>query len=90
MPSYKDNPTNFGRFNDEKVDAYYEAIKREMDPAKRKEILQEAEAYVLEQGYVYPFFWGNRVMVMDSRVQNYKVSPSNWVGLDFGHLWLKE
>ncbi len=90
LPSYKDNPTNFGRFNDEKVDAYYEAIKREMDPAKRKEILQEAEAYVLEQGYVYPFFWGNRVMVMDSRVQNYKVSPSNWVGLDFGHLWLKE
>ncbi len=89
LPSYEDNPSNFGRYNDAKVDEYYDAIKREMDPAKRKEILQEAEAYILEQGYVIPFFWGNRVMVMDSRVQNYAVSPSNWVGLDLGHLWLK-
>ncbi|MGE4337958.1 MAG: ABC transporter substrate-binding protein [Pigmentiphaga sp.] len=90
MTSYETTPTNFGRFNDPKVDAYYEAQKREMDPAKRKAILQEAEAYILEQGYVIPFMWGNRVMVVDSKVQDYHVSPSNWVGLDMGHLWIKQ
>lgn len=83
------NPSNFGRYNDPKVDALYEAQKREMDPVKRKALAQEAEAYILNKGYILPFMWGNRVMVMDSRVQNYKVSPSNWVGLDMGHLWLK-
>lgn len=88
--SYPENKSNFGRFSDPKVDEYYERQKREMDPAKRKQILQEAEAYILEQGYAMPFMWGNRVMVVDSRVQNYHVTPSNWVGLDFADLWLKQ
>ena len=89
LTSFETTPANFARYNDPKVDAYYEAQKREMDPAKRKAILQEAEAYLLEQGYIMPFMWGNRVMVVDSKVQNYHVSPSNWVGLDMGHLWIK-
>ncbi len=89
LQSHDVNPANAGRYNDPEVDAMYNALKRESDPAKRKEIARDLEAYVLEKGYIIPFMWGNRVMVMDSRVQNYEVTPSNWVGLDMGHLWLK-
>lgn len=48
---------NFGKVNDQKLDALVEAQRREVDPVKRREAIREAGRYVAEQslGLVLPF-----------------------------------
>ena len=44
---------------DPKIDAFYESEAKELDPAKRTQILQEAEAYVNDQAYwLFLYFQG--------------------------------
>lgn len=102
FPDFDDDPTmqwanivsasknreNFAFYEDPKVDAYYQAQKFAPTAQQRKAILHEAEAYILNQGYILPFFWGRRTIVMASEVRGYTPSHSNWVGMDLAHLWL--
>lgn len=102
FPDFDDDPTllwsniisasknreNFSFYEDPKLDAYYQSQKLATNPAQRKAILQEAEAYILNQGYILPFFWGRRTIVMSSEVGGYVPTHSNWVGMDLSHLWL--
>lgn len=102
FPDFDDDPTlqwaniisasknreNFALYDDPKVDAYYQAQKFATNPQQRKAILHEAEAYILKQGYILPFFWGRRTIVMSSEVRGYTPSHSNWVGMDLANLWL--
>ena len=88
--SYSQNAINASRADDPKIDAYYDRQKRESDPKARKAILQEAEAYALDQAYLLPFFWGKRTIVMSSQVGGYSPTSSNWIGMDLGHLWLRK
>lgn len=104
LPDFDDDPTlqwinltsasrnreNFSRADDARFDAWYLEQKRlSGNPAQRKAILQEAEAYLLNQATVVPFFWGKRAIVMAAEVGGYTPTHSNWVGMDLAHLWLR-
>ena len=76
--------------DDARIDGYLQQQKLAATPQQRKAILQEAEAYMLNQAYVVPFFWGRRALVMAAEVGGYVPTHSNWVGMDLGHLWLRK
>lgn len=104
MPDFDDDPTlqwanftsasknreNWSNTDDPKIDSYYLQQKQATQPQQRKAILQEAEAYMLNQAYVVPFFWGRRALIMASEVGGYVPTHSNWVGMDLAHLWLRK
>lgn len=86
---FKDNPANTSRVNDEKMEALYDAQKREMDPVKRRQRAQELESYILDQGYVIPLFWQNWTRVISSDVGGVGDMPSNFLKNDLADIWLR-
>lgn len=104
MPDFDDDPTlqwanfisasknreNWSHADDPKIDAYYLQQKQTTNLQQRKAILQEAEAYMLNQAYVVPFYWGRRALIMSAEVGGYVPTHSNWVGMDLAHLWLRK
>lgn len=88
LTSESTNARIYANGEEKRMDAYYLQQKQANTVAQRKAILQEAEAWMLNQAYVMPFFWGRRTVVMASEVRGYTPSHSNWVGLDLAELWL--
>lgn len=88
MP-FKDNPSNTARVNDDKVEAMYQAQKREMDPVKRRALVLELETHVLNQAYAIPLFWQNWTRVISSDVGGIGDMPSNFLKMDLADIWLK-
>jgi peptide/nickel transport system substrate-binding protein len=86
---FKINPSNSARVDDEKMEALYDAQKREMDPAKRRLRVQELESYILDQGYVIPLFWQNWTRVISSDVGGLGEMPSNFLKMDLADVWLR-
>lgn len=76
--------------DEKQFDAFYLRQKQAATPEQRKAVLHEAEAWMLNQGYAIPFFWGRRTVVMASEVMGYTPTHSNWVGMDLSHLWLSK
>lgn len=87
--SVKNNPGNIARFDDADFDAMYDEQSHTVDAAKRLEIIRKAEAHLLNQAYVIPFFWGRRTTIVDAQLQGYVAAPTNYIGLDLSRFWLK-
>lgn len=87
--SFKDNPSNTTRVNDEKFDALYESQKREIDPLKRRAIVHELESYVLNQAYVLPLFWQNWTRAVSSEVGGISDMSSNFLKMELSDVWLR-
>lgn len=85
----KSNDANFSRHGDTKVDEMMDQQARAADPKERLKLIRELEAYILHQGYVLPLFWGRRTTVVAAELQGYVSAPTNYVGQDLAHLWLK-
>ena len=85
----KSNNANFSRHSDTKVDEMMDQQARAADPKERLKLIRELEAYILHQGYVLPLFWGRRTTVVATELQGYVSAPTNYVGQDLAHLWLK-
>jgi peptide/nickel transport system substrate-binding protein len=83
------NPTNQSFSVDRKVDALYEQQARELDFNKRKQLVQQLEAFLLQQSYSVPLFWAKRYHVMDARYRGYVVTPSTFVGEDLADVWMQ-
>lgn len=90
MTSESTNARIYANGEEKQVDAFYLRQKQAGTPQQRKAILHEAEAWMLNQAYVIPFFWGRRTVVMASEVGGYVPTHSNWVGLDLSDLWLRK
>ncbi|WP_232428880.1 ABC transporter substrate-binding protein [Aromatoleum toluclasticum] len=88
--SYDRNPNNLGRFSDHKLDALLEAQSRTADAAQRLAMIRGIEEYVLDQAYALPLFWGRRTTVVDAKLQGYVPAPTNYVGQDLAHYWLRQ
>lgn len=87
--SFDRNKANWSRYSDSKVDALMDRQSRLDDPKERLRVIRELEEYLLSQGYVLPFFWGRRTTVIDSSLKGYVSAPTNYVGQDLAHYWLK-
>lgn len=86
----KSNNANFTRHNDMKVDELMDKQARSADPKERLRLIRDTEHYLLNQGYVLPLFWGRRTTVVSSELQGYVSAPTNYVGQDLAHFWLKK
>ncbi len=86
---FKNNPTNTARVDDETLERMFDAQKREMDPAKRRQLVQALETYILEQGYALPLFWQNWTRVISADVGGIGDMPSNFLKMDLADVWLR-
>lgn len=81
---------NFGRYIDREVDRLYDAQARELDPAKRRELVVELESYLINQGYVIPVFKSNRQIAISKQVQGYIGLPTQHANQDRAEIWLSQ
>ncbi len=86
---HKNNPVNFSRTSDNKLDDMYELQKRTMDVKERAKQVRELEAYILNQAYVLPLFWGGWSRAISTQVGGLGDTPTNYVKLDLVDIWLR-
>jgi len=86
--SHDISPQNASRIIDRKIDELYERQARELDPAKRKPLVNELETYLTTQAYRMPWQWGSPWVIYAKEVRGYPISPSLYVGLDLAEFWL--
>ncbi len=73
---------------DRKLDELYDRQARELDPAKRRRIVRELEAYALEKAYAVPLLHWTRIVVHNSRLRGWTMSPLHMIYQDLGDVWL--
>jgi peptide/nickel transport system substrate-binding protein len=73
---------------DRKLDEMYDRQARELDPVKRRRIVRELEAYVLEKAYAVPLLHWTRIVVHSSRLRGWTMSPLHMIYQDLGDVWL--
>ncbi|MDF2097336.1 ABC transporter substrate-binding protein [Aquibaculum arenosum] len=81
-------PANTSRAIDRKVDELYEKQKREVDPERRAELVNELESHLLTEAYSSPGFWGGRNVALASEVKGWNALPSHMVNQDLRSVWL--
>jgi peptide/nickel transport system substrate-binding protein len=83
-------PFNTAKYEDRELDELFSRQRSEINPEKRKEILHAMTRRVLEQSYYAPLFWANRIIVTNSKLKNWKITPSQFLNLDLASVWLEK
>ena len=74
--------------NDPKLDELYEEQGRTIDIAKRMRLVREFEARAMEKAYSVPVLYWNRIVLLNSRVRGWTISPSHMIYQDLADVWL--
>lgn len=92
MLSHSQNPRNLTFADDPAFDALFQAQAIETDPAARRDLALQIENEIMDQALYIPLFWSVRPMVVRADVHGFEVPniASNYVGLDFGSVWLSQ
>lgn len=72
-----DSPTNVFGFRDERFDSLLEASQRSQDPLLRANLLQEAEARLMEDTVLIPLFHMQSRRLVSPRVAGFAATPLN-------------
>jgi peptide/nickel transport system substrate-binding protein len=83
-------PENRSRSKDPELDSLYDQHMRELDPAKRKALIQAFEKRLFEQAYQQPLLWWHRIVPSHTVVMGWKMSPSHNLGADLAEVWLNQ
>jgi peptide/nickel transport system substrate-binding protein len=86
----KKSPISYSRHNDTKLDELWDAQTRELDPAKRKALIQEFETRVLTQGYSISLQWWQRIIVLNKKVKGWNFAASHFQGNGLVNVWLDQ
>lgn len=87
--SSDNNPANYSRVVDPKIDALYEEMLLEADPAAQREKMRTYEKYVLHDQVTQMItLWWYRTTVHRSHFKGWKVSPSHYLGQALDNVWL--
>jgi peptide/nickel transport system substrate-binding protein len=87
--SKKASAVGYSNHEDSKIDQLYEAQRRAVDPAERRRIVNELDAYAITAANVVPFLWFQRIVVMPKRVKGWFAMPSHYLGQDLSDVWLE-
>ncbi len=79
----------YSNHEDGKIDQLYEAQRRAVDPAERRRIVNELDAYTITAANVVPFLWFQRIVVMPKQVRGWYAMPSHYLGQDLSDVWLE-
>jgi peptide/nickel transport system substrate-binding protein len=81
---------SYARHGDDKLDALYKKQYRELDEAKRKQVVHEFDRHALAQSYAVPVLWWNRIIVHHKKIKGWTMSPSHFQGTNLVDVWLDE
>jgi peptide/nickel transport system substrate-binding protein len=81
-------PENWGRMSDPIVDQLFAAQSKEMDEAKRVQLVKEMQKRLLEKVWRIQGLWTTRLEVRTARLRNYEPMPSHWNNRRFEDAWL--
>ena len=81
-------PENWGRMSDPVVDDLFARQAREMDEAKRIQLVKEMTRRILAKAWRIPGPWTTRIEVRTARLRNYEPMPSHWNNRRFEDAWL--
>jgi peptide/nickel transport system substrate-binding protein len=84
------SPISYSRHNDKKLDELWDRQLRELDPAKRKTLIQDFEKHLLTQGYSLSVNWWQRIIVLNKKVKGWNFSSSHFQGNDLVNVWLDQ
>ncbi len=81
------NPNNYSGADDPELVSLFEQIKRELDPAKRRDLARRFEVRLLEQVWMTPLQWATRTTAVDSDLRGWKTQPTFAAGVSDESLW---
>lgn len=85
------SPTNYGAYEDPRLDELYEQQSATTDPERRKQLVWEFENRVIqEQAYAFPTIWWQRIVPHSAKLKGWKITPSHYVNQDLATVWLAQ
>ena len=83
------SPINYSRYTDRVLDALYDKQSRAADRDERRRDIREFERRLLDEEahYIYTFQW-HRIVVHDSRVRGWTITPSHFLNNQLDTVWL--
>ncbi|MBV8591703.1 MAG: ABC transporter substrate-binding protein, partial [Acetobacteraceae bacterium] len=83
------SPVNYGRSTDRVLDALYVGQAITPNLPQRTKVVREFERRALEQAYTVPILWWDRIVVTESNVRGWNMTPSHYIGQDLTDVWLE-
>jgi hypothetical protein len=77
-----------GRMSDPVVDDLFALQSKEMNEAKRIQLVKQMSRRVLEKAWRIQGLWTTRLEVRTARLRNYAPMPSHWNNRRFEDAWL--
>jgi len=74
---------------DRELDSLFDRQAEMVDPVERKKLVRQFENRLLDQAYAIPILWWQRIVVMETRVQGWTMSPTHMIYQDLADIWLK-
>ena len=84
------NPSNYSRATNRELDALFDAQKGEVNFEKRKAIVHEFEKKALEEAYVLPITYTDRVVSLNKKVKGYVIANSHILNNTFRGIYLED
>jgi peptide/nickel transport system substrate-binding protein len=86
----KKSPVGYSRHSDTKLDELWDRQLLELDPVKRKALIQEFERYALNQANTLAIHWWQRIVVHHKKIKGWNFSVSHFQGQDLVNVWLDQ
>jgi peptide/nickel transport system substrate-binding protein len=81
-------PENWGRMSDPVVDDLFALQSKEMNEAKRIQLVKDMARRILAKAWRIEGLWATRLEVRTARLRNYEPMPSHWNNRRFEDAWL--
>jgi len=75
---------------DQKLDDLFDQQAGEMDPVKRKALVNEFERHALTQAYAVPLLWWQRIITNNVKVKGWEHQANHFTGQDLVDVWLDQ
>jgi peptide/nickel transport system substrate-binding protein len=81
-------PENWGRMSDPVLDDLFALQSKEMNEAKRVQLVKQMSRRILDKAWRIQGLWTTRLEVRTARLRNYEPMPSHWNNRRFEDAWL--
>jgi peptide/nickel transport system substrate-binding protein len=81
---------NYAKYTDRTLDDLFDRQLREPNHAKQKELIWEFEKRLNDDSYYLTTFWWHRIIVHSSKMKWWEVTPSHYLNMQLGQVWLDE
>ncbi|HKI99992.1 MAG TPA: ABC transporter substrate-binding protein [bacterium] len=83
-------PNNHSRYIDRKLDDLYDAQLHEANHAKQKELLWEMQKRLIEQAWYPQTMWWHRIVVSNTKMHDWNITPSHYLNMQLDDVWLSQ